>query len=130
MDFKRIFKYFLLALVRPQSIFIFGSSCYLFKIVAPVYLTSALLIKERKKNRLLPWEYSYQHMTRTYVFEIMLITSNDFWRRFGLNLNIVILKKDTFKSNWSGCLLALYQQLQMIRFSLFVWYYGQALVIA
>jgi hypothetical protein len=48
-----------------------------------------------------------------------------------LNLNIVILKKDTFKSNWSGCLLALYQQLQMIRFSLFVWYYGhEALVIA
>jgi hypothetical protein len=52
MDFKRIFKYFQLGLVRPQSIFIFGSSCYLFKIVAPVYLTSALINinKERKKN--------------------------------------------------------------------------------
>jgi hypothetical protein len=56
MDFKRIFQILPLALVRPQSIFIFGSSCYLFKIVAPVYPSALINInKEKEKTlRLLP----------------------------------------------------------------------------
>jgi hypothetical protein len=73
MDFKRIFQILpILALVRPQSIFIFGSSCYLFKKVVAVYLTSALINVNKRKGKntqaIAMRSTHINRLTRTYVF--------------------------------------------------------------
>jgi hypothetical protein len=57
-----------LALVRPQSILSLGAAVIYLKIVAPVYLTSALINinKEKEKNTGYCHEgVPYQPMTRT-----------------------------------------------------------------
>jgi hypothetical protein len=106
MDFKRIFQIPILAWF-VSVIFIFRSSCYLFKKVAPVYLTSAFNVNKRKgkntqaitmrKTHIHHWREPYVFRNNANYFEWL------FWEVVrSLNLNISYFEKDTFKSNWSG----------------------------